>query len=347
MTTIPTHIRRFLLPYAAFWLAVGAVYEVLYLMTPDVDVEAALVTGLQIIGIAAILGLGVVWIAARTPWPSPRPVRTVALHALGAVFYSMVWIAFVATLRNVELLASDAPFQLRLPPDFVVRWHLIAGSALYLAMVTGVYALKAEAARRSAEVRALKEQLDPHFLFNTLHTISMLFRSDAEKAEAGMEMFSDLIRYALKGGEEGAPGGLVPLSEEWAMARKYLSLEQLRLEDRLRLETQIDDAALACLVPPLLLQPLLENAVVHAAALNQTGATITVRAARANGRLSLCVDNDGVDPARSGPVTPGVGLKSLNARLVAAFGAGAALDVEPMAAGHFRVCVALPAREVP
>ncbi len=276
--------RRFFTLYCVFWLALGSVYEALFMLTPNVDVYAAFITGSHVIGTAALLGVGGVLIAARTPLPQDRPFVCLSVHALGAFAYSSVWVIVIMAVRNVEIYLSAETFTFVTPPGFVIRWHLLAGTAIYATMVSGVIAFRSitrmEAERQAADLRALRAQLNPHFLFNTMHTISMLFRLEPEKAEAAMETFSDLIRYALHGDrprlkDEGEQI-LVTVHDEWEIVKKYLELERLRLEDRLRVEFEIDPTAAECLIPPLTLQPLVENAVQHAAAVNENGADIKI-----------------------------------------------------------------------
>lgn len=367
------NMKRYITPYLTFWVAIGAVYEALFLLSPGAEIGPAIITGLQIIGLAALLGVGVVYWASRAPLLKDRPVVMVSLHAAGAVLYSLAWVLAIMLLRNIELYLGAAEFQLRIPPFYVVRWHMIAGFALYTAMVAGVYTLRmtsiSEADRRDAELRALRAQLNPHFLFNTLHTITMLFRVDPDKAEIAMETFSDLIRYSLHGsggrrsGELSAVGGaqgasMVALKDEWDIVEKYVELESLRLEDRLRVSMEMDPSLKECGVPPLLLQPLVENAVVHAAAVSETGATINVSAKKSCENIVLRVENDGVpacsgfghpglghggtDKTGAGQTGGGIGLSALQARLVGIFGKQVTCSFKPVEGGRFIATIVFP-----
>ncbi len=340
--------------YLSFWIAVATVYEALFLLSPDIDFGLAISAGLTIIGVPASLGLLVVTIALRYPSSFERPMLLIFCHLLGAIAYSLAWVLVVMAIRNVELWLTAEPFMARVPPAYVVRWHILAGAALYAAMITGVYAMRvigaAETERERAEMRALRAQLNPHFMFNTLHTISMLFRRDASKAEAALEVFSDLVRYALAPPrsatafrEQGSSKNwLVSIGEEWWAAEKYLSLEHLRLGSRLRVQQDIDKDALDGLIPPLVLQPLLENAIVHGAAVSENGSQVSIVIQKLPGRVEVLIKNEIATPAVTNTVNPGIGLSSVKARLEKAFGSDATLSFEYLMEDGFQVRMSLP-----
>ena len=119
--------------------------------------------------------------------------------------------------------------------------------------------LELEILAREAELRALRAQIDPHFLYNSLNSISALTGSDAPGARRMCLLLADFLRNTL----EVSARQRIPLAEELALAERYLSIEQVRFGSRLRIERRVDETAPACLVPPLLLQPLVENAVTH------------------------------------------------------------------------------------
>ena len=345
--------RRFLLLYVAFWLALGSAYEALFLLTPNINIYAAFYTGLQIIGTAALLGLGVVAVAARTPLPQDNLHASVAVHIVGAFVYSGLWVGALMAIRNIDIYLSTDPFQFVTPPGFVVRWHLIAGTAVYATLASGVISFRSvariEAQRQAANLRALRAQLNPHFLFNTLHTISMLFRSEPAKAEAAMETFSELMRYALHGDrlalKTEEEQSLVTVGDEWGIVEKYLELERLRLEDRLRVDATIDLSAHNCLIPPLTLQPLVENAVQHAASVCEMGADIRIAVDQTEGILSIRVENNGIQAPGMEPerTDAGIGLQALTARLKAVFGERSKLQVNTDTAETFVVQINVPA----
>lgn len=361
MKPISPEYKRYVIMYLLFWLAVGTVYEALFLLTASIEVWTAIYAGLQVVGFAALLGIGVVFFAARGPMLKDRPLLLTVAHILGALTYSLVWVATIAALRNAELYFSSSDYQPITPPFFVVRWHLIAGTALYLVMIAAVYAMRAttysEHVRQQAELRALRAQLNPHFLFNALHTITMLFRSDPAKAERAMETFSDLIRYALHGGDasdsrmrrEGNETHSVSLGQEWEIVEKYISLEKLRLEDRLRVSMHANPDVMDVRIPSLILQPLVENAVVHAASVSENGATVYVTVDKSGSDTVIRVENDGVPASRHSETkaVPGVGLGALSARLKNMFGDTVVCSFLFAEGGRFIATISFPSGKEP
>ena len=148
---------------------------------------------------------------------------------------------------------------------------------------------EAKVLARDAELRALKTQINPHFLFNSLHSISALTSIDGGRARDMCVALADFLRLTLGMGEKA----IIPLDEELALLRKYLAVEQIRFGARLRMEEDIDPAALSCAVPPLLLQPLIENAVNHGIANLPQGGWIRLQVQRdGSEQLHLSVANN-------------------------------------------------------
>jgi len=181
-------------------------------------------------------------------------------------------------------------------------------------------ALEAEVAARDAELQALKAQLNPHFLFNSLNSVAALAASDPEAARDMCIELGDYLRGTLK--ESGA--ALQPLSSEMTQVRRFLNVESVRYGDRLRVVDAIDDDCLAIAVPPLLLQPLVENALKHGIAELVDGGEVVIGARCQGGRLTLWVENP-VDPEGRSRSGAGVGLANIRRRLNNVFGAEARL----------------------
>ncbi|MGH9748563.1 MAG: sensor histidine kinase, partial [Candidatus Polarisedimenticolia bacterium] len=175
--------------------------------------------------------------------------------------------------------------------------------------------------------------INPHFLFNALHSVGALVAGDPERADRALECLGDLLRYALGTGDK------VPFAQEWRFTRDYLAFEQLRLGERLRVDADADPASLSILVPPLMLQPLVENAVRHGIADRPEGGNIHLRARVDGDRLTLQVSDDGRGDAKTG--SAGVGLGSVRRRLAALYGNRATLSIDSTAPG-FTVCIELP-----
>ncbi len=215
----------------------------------------------------------------------------------------------------------------------------VVGSALILPdrQLLTLVDLGPALAAREAELRALSAQLNPHFLFNSLHSISALTAVDPAGARRMTILLGDFLRESLALGRAER----IPLSKELALAHKYLDIERVRLGDRL--QVSIDgDAAGACLVPPLLLQPIVENAVKHGVAHVLDGGAVTVSASCTAARLNVIVENPADAERPTSRAGTGMGLENVRARLRALFGSEASVRWSEEN-GRWRVEVALSA----
>jgi sensor histidine kinase YesM len=203
-------------------------------------------------------------------------------------------------------------------------------------------AARAEALRVRAELSALRGQLNPHFLFNTLHTLTALVRREPATAEQALERFGDMLRYVLD--VKRAAREDVTLAEEMEFVRNYLSLEQLRLGDRLRVREEIDPEAYDCVLPSLTLQPLIENAIKYGVAPRAAGGTIDIRATLDGDLLAMEVRDDGPGAAADVALgAGGVGLRAVRQRLETRYPGAARFAVETAPGRGFAVRIALPA----
>jgi histidine kinase len=276
------------------------------------------------------------WLAARLAARSwPALARIVAHAALAALVVALV------TFPQVPVMAWLYPHARGEELDILFRGILV--SFAYLAMASFIGQLQRRAVRErlraheqrtaalEARLRALTAQMQPHFLFNSLNTIASLVHVDPDKAEHTVERLSDLLRYALTSNERR----LVTLGEELDVATDYLEIQRLRFGDRLRYRIEADPEARAERVPPMLIQPLVENAIVHGLCDRKAGGEIVIRASRPNGALEVSVEDDGVGPGKSVHVGTGTGLSSVRERLALVFGDGARLETGPSSAGGF------------
>jgi len=190
-----------------------------------------------------------------------------------------------------------------------------------------------------AELELLRAQLEPHFLFNALNTIAGLIRvARPELATRALAKLSELLRYVVEASRQDR----VPLAWELEFVANYLELQQMRFGPRLQFE--IHEAAIGrgCEVPPLLLQPLIENAVVHGVARTSDPVTIHVHIAMVDGELRVEVDNTRDDRASAVYPSTGVGLSNTRQRLERMYGAGFAFDAGPAGPDRYRVTISLP-----
>lgn len=205
-----------------------------------------------------------------------------------------------------------------------------------------IAAASAEALRAKAEMAALRAQLDPHFLFNSLHSITALVRDDPRAAEEALLQFSGLLRRVLA--VNGETTDEVSLAEEMAFVDDYLAIEGLRLGERLRIARDLSPEALACQLPVFSVQPLVENAIRHAIAPRSEGGQVCIRGTVAGGRLELSVidDGPGADPAAV-VQAKGVGLPVIRRRLQTRYGDRAAFAIDTAPGRGFRALLSLPA----
>ena len=174
-----------------------------------------------------------------------------------------------------------------------------------------------------AELRALQSQINPHFLFNALNTLYGTIPREAAGARHMVINLAEIFRYFLQSDRT-----FVPLAQEMQIVRAYLEVEQLRLGERLRVEFQVDDAALDVPVPVLSVQPLVENAIKHGVAQSSGPGYVRVRIERRGDQLSIVVENSNDRPYASVTGT-GVGLQNVRRRLEICYGPGATLRLEP------------------
>ncbi|HKG95416.1 MAG TPA: histidine kinase [Gemmatimonadaceae bacterium] len=228
----------------------------------------------------------------------------------------------------------------------VAGWICTYATAWHERMATSYYREsrdreQLETKLAQAQLQSLRLQLNPHFLFNTLNGITALIGVDALAAERMVSGLSDLLRLSLRNAGEQE----VPLERELEVLRHYLDIQLIRFEDRLTVDMDVDPAAMRGLVPNLLLQPLVENAIRHGIAPRAAPGRVLVRAHRGNGILRLVVADDGVGPRGSQPPVEGTGLGNTRARLQHLYGPHHRYSAGPGERGGFVVEVEVPYRE--
>lgn len=223
---------------------------------------------------------------------------------------------------------------------FIVAWCVFYIALSYAARVG--QAERAAAAYRSeaqsAQLRALRYQINPHFLFNTLNALSTLvLKQRTAEADAMISNLATFFRSSLT----SDPGADVTLADEIRMQRLYLDIEKVRFPDRLKLAIAVPDDLQDALVPGMILQPLVENAIRHGVARSTGTVTLAIRASSRDGVLTLVVEDDaaGATPVAGGS---GLGLKNVGDRLAIRFGAGASAVYGPLRDGGFQVSLSMP-----
>lgn len=224
---------------------------------------------------------------------------------------------------------------------------LIAWAALYLALANGERMRAAEhregeyrRAAKAAELRSLRYQVNPHFLFNTLNSLSAQVMSGrAEEAERMIQTISSFYRHSLA----SDPTADVSLADEIELQRHYLAIEAVRFPERLRTEFEVSRELESACVPGMILQPLVENSIKYAVSATRRPVTIRISAREAGGMLVLTLADDG--PAHDAPEIAGgtgIGLVNVRQRLAARFGSAAHVDSGPLPAGGYATVLTMP-----
>jgi hypothetical protein len=291
------------------------------------------------------------WYSCRVAPIDRAPLwRLLATHVVAAQLLSLLWVglgkliahavSFFPSMHGVEARFSE---RIAIVYGAGCVFYLLAVSFQYVSLAQETsHELEARAMQtgiqaRDAELKALKAQINPHFLFNSLNSISALTSIDPSRARDMCVLLGDFLRLTLGLGEKT----VVHFSEELDLLQKYLAIEKVRFGARLEMREEIQEESKSCLLPPLLLQPLVENAVKHGIAGLPEGGHVRLSAERQNGRLAIVVENSwdpDAPPRRSG----GMGLKNVQQRLEARYGKDASLRVNTEGE-LFQVSLSLPA----
>jgi signal transduction histidine kinase len=310
--------------------------------------EAGLI-GFGLASVGEVISLPA-WYSCRIAPIERTPLwRLLATHVVAAQILSLLWLGLGKLLARA---LSFFPSLHGIESRFAERAAIVygAGCVFYLLAVSFHYVALAQEAThehearamqtsiqaRDAELKALKAQINPHFLFNSLNSISALTSVDPARARDMCVLLGDFLRLTLGLGEKA----VVHFSEELELLQKYLAIEKIRFGNRLNMQENIQEESRTCMLPPLLLQPLVENAVKHGIASLPEGGNVRLIAERQNGRLAILVENSwdpDAPPGRSG----GLGLKNVQQRLEARYGKEASLRVNTEGE-LFQVSLSLP-----
>jgi len=344
--------RRRLAIYGGFSLVLGLLIAGVVLWGGRAPVEWALLFSLPLAVLFGFQSLGSWYLVRVLPSDSTPLVRLASSWITATLLSVGAWVG-VGLLWASYLMRND-------PLSVERRAEILLSSALLLTVVgllgvvvavLGFYllaafersrnaerrALGASLLAREAELKALKAQLDPHFLFNSLNSVAALIGTDAKAARRMCFLLSGFFRKSLTLGRRES----IPLAEEIFLAETFLAIEEVRFGERLRTHFSVDEDALSLAVPPLVLQPLVENAVHHGIAHLVEGGEIRVVARRDGGHLVLEVSNP-CDPERPESRGAGVGVVNVRARLAALHPERSRLDLEA-GADRYRAVVTLPA----
>lgn len=292
-----------------------------------------------------IVSLGDRFRVDQPPFWKPIGIHLI-LSALTAVFVKTTWLLIVWYFRNVPFTAKRYALNLvyNFDYDLLLYWVVLVMSYAVeyyrRYQQSSLDAAKLNGELAQAQLRWLKAQLHPHFLFNALNTISSLVHEDADSAQRMIARLSDLLRLSLR------DGGVqeVPLRQELEHVGLYLEIERARFESRLVVDHAIDEDTLDVLVPSLVLQPLVENAIRHGIGNRAAGGSVKISSSRHGSRLALSVSDDGVGLRATAvhPTKEGVGLSTVRGRLERLYGRSQSLLLRNLPGGGVEALMSIP-----
>jgi len=309
----------------------------------------------------AICTLAILWLCGRVRHEAGRRARWFLVHMLGALVFSVTHVAFISWLeageRSVqtgEILTFNYLFGKLLISytlsNIFKYWIVVLGYLgwhyykAYRGRERQAAALATELVQ--ARLQALRMQLNPHFLFNTLNTISALIHENPDAADRMIVRLSELLRRTLDRGDVQE----VPLREELEFLRSYLEIEQMRFPDRLTVTFDIEPKTQDLLVPHLILQPLVENALRHGILPREEAGRVEISARVVAGQhleLKVRDDGNGLPTGNGSPGREGIGLQNVRSRLAQLYGAAQQFEIGNASAGGVEARIRIPCCTIP
>ena len=344
--------------FFAFWTLVGLSFaSQLYLSTSKagwgISWGEAVASSLGDWYVFGLLAIPAVKLARLFSFDRPNWGRAALIHLLASLCFSLVYIVLRAWVGQAQGWVSDKPiafgqtFQPLLVKTFQynlwVYWVIIAVTHAFdyyrKFHERELRASDLEKRLAQARLQALQSQLNPHFLFNTLHTISALMHKDVDAADRMIMKLSELLRLAL----DNTDTHEVPLRDELNFLERYLEIEKTRFRERLCVEMEIDPKTLQAPVPNLVLQPLVENAIRHGVERHARPGKIVLRSMTRNGELELQVQDNG-GGIQEGNIREGIGISNTRNRLTQLYGSAQKFELQNLPAGGLLARVVIPFR---
>jgi two-component system, LytTR family, sensor histidine kinase AlgZ len=346
----PIFARGRLALYLGLWALVGTLLGLLLIMLARLAAGPALLIALPLATAYAFVCVSAWYVSRSSPLAGTGAVRILVTSVTASLVSSAawsvlarVWIRFLAGRQWVPAPTYETPGLSALIFSLGVLLYLLSLAVSYLLVAfeqsreAERRALRVQVLAREAELRLLRTQIDPHFLFNSLHSISALTTTNSAGARRMCLLLAEFLRESLALAGEHR----ITLGRELRLMDRFLAVERVRFGDRLAGEIVSSDGADACFVPPLLLQPIVENAVTHGITHTLEGGTIRIAATRTTGRLTITVENP-CDADRPRSRGTGMGLANVRSRLTTLHGAEGWVNATERD-GVFRVEVSLPA----
>jgi len=342
--------RRSLFLYLLAWLALALMLSALLAIPGRASATAALAFTLPLMFLYAFMSLSAWYICRAFPLATTNIARLLLTNVIAALLSSSLWVAvgfgWVFVLESLQ------------PGLALHAWHMeslpllaAAGTLLFFLASTVHYlmatfeasraaertALELRVLAREAELKALRAQIDPHFLFNSLNSISALTATDPRSARTMTVKLAEFLRLSMQYGALET----ISLEQELSLVLRFLDIEKVRFGSRLMIDTDIDEAAKTCRIAPLLLQPLVENAVGHGIASMVDGGTIRVTGTCVDSQVRITIENP-LEPGRRMNPGTGLGLENVRQRLRGLYGVRGRIDIveEP---ARYAATVSLPA----
>lgn len=355
MSSLFTTLRNSV-AYLIAWLLLSALLSALVNSAGNAAWVNSIVFALPMTLVYAFaVGFSSYYLCRAYPISHNRNQQLLILMASAAMISGVLW-ALLCSVFNQALLSLEQNWAgIQLAPN--LKMTIAALGGILYALAAAVHYLLAEFIRarlaerqqleaklmaQEAQLRMLRTQIDPHFLFNSLNSISALTTINPSGAREMTLLLADFFRRSLNLEEQRK----ISLAEEIGLIQQFLAIEKIRFGTRLQIEQEIDESALNCLLPPMILQPLVENAIKHGIANLLDGGVLSIRVSRKATQLHICIAND-VDadswtqgrPTKQGK--SGIGLENVRQRLLTTYGHTAALHCDRQAA-RFRVELYLP-----
>jgi two-component system, LytTR family, sensor histidine kinase AlgZ len=327
--------KKILSLYFAIWILLGILLATLLSLTGDLDWISSLSFSVPVLFVLGFMCLSIWYLTRYFPLR-----KTGALQMIGAVIVSglivtSIWLFLVTQWTTVvPSLVPDS--RIMESATVITRMLFVMGFFLYLFMASIHYLLityetsqqaerrllEMQMQAREAELRALRSQINPHFLFNSLNSISALTTRDPESARRMTHSLAEFFRKSLAAGSQPS----IPVSAEIELVDHFLDIELIRYGSRLTVRKEIEQNCLSVSIPPLLIQPLIENAIKHGIAHLIEGGTITIRASCDRGNVTLSVENP-CDPERPKVHGNRMGIENIRKRLKTVYDGRARLDI--------------------
>lgn len=339
--------------YLLVWLILGFLIAVLSVLSDNFDGLFALAFSVPITLFFAFIGLSAYYLCRTFPLQSGKTFQLLAVFGFVSILSSALWALlskawfwFIhqALSANVSAELSNSLITILFGIGVVLY---IASASVHYLMIEFEKSIQAERREFSlklhaqeAEFKTLRAQIDPHFLFNCLNSISALTTSDSAGARKMTLLLAEFLRKSLKLGSKRK----ITLDEELELGSNFLDIEKIRFGERLRVKLDTDPAGKNCLVPPLFLQPLIENAIKHGIANLIDGGSIWVQTKRLGSRVRISVENP-LDSEADPKKGANMGLENIKKRLYTLYTDEAHIDIIKTET-HFKVEILIPAEEL-